>query len=382
MLMEQKRKIIKASTVPVSLNVFCRDQLRELSQHYEVVAVSSPGEELDEVARREGVKTVAVPMQRHIAPMSDLVSLMRLIACFRREKPWMVHSMTPKAGLLCMMAAWVARVPRRVHTFTGLVWPTQHGAKRLLLKTMDRLLCACATHIIPEGQGVKRDLENGRITSKPMRVLANGNVRGIDLDHYALTPQVKAEAERLRCADKLTFVFIGRLVADKGINELLGAFSRLQREYDNLALLLIGEADESLPQYAELVENNTSVVTTGWTREVPKYLSAVDVLVHPSYREGFSMVIQQAMALEIPVVTTDIPGPSEVIENNVTGVLAQPRDTDTLCEMMRWMIEHPEERFAMGKAGRSRCEKLFNRERMLRLTLDDREQILNSAYNE
>ena len=164
MLMGQKRKIIKASTVPVSLNVFCRDQLRELSQHYEVVAVSSPGEDLDEVARREGVRTVSVSMQRHIAPMSDLVSLMRLIACFRREKPWMVHSMTPKAGLLCMMAAWVARVPRRVHTFTGLVWPTQRGAKRLLLKTMDRLLCACATHIIPEGQGVKRDIENGRIT--------------------------------------------------------------------------------------------------------------------------------------------------------------------------------------------------------------------------
>jgi glycosyltransferase involved in cell wall biosynthesis len=236
--------------------------------------------------------------------MSDLVSLMRLIACFRREKPWMVHSMTPKAGLLCMMAAWVAREPRRVHTFTGLVWPTKRGAKRLLLKTMDRLLCACATHIIPEGQGVKRDIENGRITSKPMRVLANGNVRGIDLEHYSLSPQIKAEAERLRCADKLTFVFVGRLVADKGINELVEAFDIVSRNRNDVRLVLVGGQETKLDPLTDktlaTIEANENIVAVGQQSDVRPWLAAADVFVFPSYREGFPNVVIEAGTMGLP----------------------------------------------------------------------------------
>ncbi|MDE6129959.1 MAG: glycosyltransferase, partial [Muribaculaceae bacterium] len=161
-----KTKIIRTSTIPLSLDVFCRDLLRELRQDegYEVVAVSSPGEELERVASREGVRVHAVPMQRHISPLKDLVSLWKLIRVFRREKPQMVHSITPKAGLLSMMAAWLTRVPVRVHTFTGLVFPTATGLTQKILILTDRLTCACATHIVPEGEGVKRDLASYRIT--------------------------------------------------------------------------------------------------------------------------------------------------------------------------------------------------------------------------
>ena len=356
MLMGQKRKIIKASTVPVSLNVFCRDQLRELSQHYEVVAVSSPGEDLDEVARREGVRTVSVSMQRHIAPMSDLVSLMRLIACFRREKPWMVHSMTPKAGLLCMMAAWVARVPRRVHTFTGLVWPTQRGAKRLLLKTMDRLLCACATHIVPEGQGVKRDIENGRITSKPMRVLANGNVRGIDLEHYSLSPQIKAEAERLRCADKLTFVFVGRLVADKGINELVEAFDIVSRNRNDVRLVLVGGQETMLDPLADktlaTIEANENIVAVGQQSDVRPWLAAADVFVFPSYREGFPNVVIEAGAMGLPSIVTDINGSNEIVVVDQNGLIVPPRQVEPLVQAMTTLADDSKMRQAMASRAR------------------------------
>ena len=356
MLMGQKRKIIKASTVPVSLNVFCRDQLRELSQHYEVVAVSSPGEDLDEVARREGVRTVSVSMQRHIAPMSDLVSLMRLIACFRREKPWMVHSMTPKAGLLCMMAAWVARVPRRVHTFTGLVWPTQRGAKLLLLKTMDRLLCACATHIIPEGQGVKRDIENGRITSKPMRVLANGNVRGIDLEHYSLSPQIKAEAERLRCADKLTFVFVGRLVADKGINELVEAFDIVSRNRNDVRLVLVGGQETKLDplpdKTLDIIETNENIEAVGQQSDVRPWLAAADVFVFPSYREGFPNVVIEAGAMGLPAIVTDINGSNEIVIVDQNGLIVPPRQVEPLVQAMTVLADDGEMRQAMASRAR------------------------------
>ena len=144
-----KKRIIRATTVPMSLNHFCKGMLRELSEKYEVVALSSPGEELGIVAEREGVRTIAVPMERHISLVQDYKSLLKMVRVFRKEKPYMVHSMTPKAGLLCMVAGWLTRVPVRVHTFTGLVWPTSSGLKRKILKQTDKLTCACATHIIP-----------------------------------------------------------------------------------------------------------------------------------------------------------------------------------------------------------------------------------------
>ena len=181
--MDGKVKIIRASTVPESLDTFCRGLLSELQQEcgYEVVAVSSPGDRLDTLAAREGVRTVAVPMERHISPLKDLKSLWRLLRVFRRERPAMVHSMTPKAGLLSMMAAWICRVPVRLHTFTGLVFPTATGLTQKILVFTDRLTCACATHIVPEGEGVRNDLTSYRITAKPLKVLGHGNVRGIDL---------------------------------------------------------------------------------------------------------------------------------------------------------------------------------------------------------
>lgn len=178
-------KILRVTTVPVSLNTFCRGLLRELQEQdgYEVVAVSSPGDAMREIEEREGVRTVAVPMERHISPLKDLKSLFGLIRVFQKEKPTMVHSMTPKAGLLSMMAAWFCRVPVRVHTFTGLVFPTATGLTQRILILTDRITCACATHIVPEGEGVKNDLINYHITRKQLKVLGHGNVRGIDLDH-------------------------------------------------------------------------------------------------------------------------------------------------------------------------------------------------------
>ena len=212
-----RTKIIRTSTVSDSLSTFCKGLLRELCEKdgYDVVAVSSPGEQLREIAERESVRVVPVPMERRISPVKDLKSLWRLIRVFRREKPAMVHSMTPKAGLLSMLAAWVCRVPVRVHTFTGLVFPTATGLTQKILILTDRLTCACATHIVPEGEGVRNDLASYRITGKPLRVLGHGNVRGIDLAHYDRTPDVEARAAGIRKEGVFTFVFVGASYATK-----------------------------------------------------------------------------------------------------------------------------------------------------------------------
>ena len=215
-----KKKSIRISTIPLSLDVLLQGQLRMLSEHYEVVGVSSPGEELDKVAQREGIRTIAVPMERKISPFKDLVSLFRLIRLFHREKPWMVHSLTPKAGLLAMTAAWICRVPVRIHMFTGLVFPTTTGLKQKILMATDSITCACATNILPEGKGVKKDLEHFRITSKPLQIIGNGNINGIDLEFFDRTPEVLEQAEKYRKEEVVTFCFVGRIVRDKGMNEL------------------------------------------------------------------------------------------------------------------------------------------------------------------
>ena len=362
--MQKKKKIIRATTVPTSLETFCKDMLRELNQRYEIVAVSSPLPELEVVATREGVRTIAVKMERRISLKRDIVSLWQMYKVMRRERPWMVHSMTPKAGLMCMVAAWLARVPRRVHTFTGLVWPTATGLNRMILKTTDRILCACATHIIPEGNGVKNDLINGKITRKPMKVLANGNVRGIELDHYSRTAEVEEEAAKIRKEGVLTFVFIGRLVRDKGIHELVEAFVRLNKENPYTRLVLVGRTEAELDPLNEetqhIINTHDAIEAVGSQNDVRPWLAASDVLAFPSYREGFPNVVIEAGAMGVPSIVTNINGCNEIIIPGENGVIIPPRDADALYEAMKEMSENDEKRVYLTKNARESVASRFD----------------------
>lgn len=339
----KRKKIIRSSTVATSLETFCKGLLKELSEKYEVVAVSSPDDTLDLVGRREGVKTVGVPMERHIAPLSDLKSLWKMVGVMRRERPWLVHSMTPKAGLMSMIAGWLTGVPVRVHTYTGLVFPTATGITQRILILTDRILCRCATHIIPEGQGVKRDLERYRITRKPMRVLANGNVRGIDLSHYDRTPEVMAEARKIADPDKTTYVFVGRIVGDKGVNELVEAFTRLNAEHSDTRLILVGrqeaELDPVSPTTLEQIKSNASILAVGEQEDVRPWLAASDIGVLSSYREGFPNSVIESSAMGLPSIVTDINGANEIIIPRENGLIVPPRDADALYRAMKLLYD-------------------------------------------
>lgn len=365
-------KIIRTTTIPGSLNTFCHGLLRELKEQdgYEVVAVSSPGDAMREIEEREGVRSVAVPMERHISPFRDLKSLFGLIRVFRREKPTMVHSMTPKAGLLSMMAAWFCRVPVRVHTFTGLVFPTATGLTQKILILTDRITCACATHIVPEGEGVKNDLISYRITKKPLKVLGHGNIRGIDLAHYnPELPEVQAEVARIRKPGVFTFVFIGRLVRDKGINELVEAFERLNKEYPNTRLILVGrqepELDPLKPETIAKIDNNKNIEAVGQQSDVRPWLAASDAFVFPSYREGFPNVVIEAGAMCLPSIVTDINGSREIIIEGKNGTIIPPRDADALYMAMKSFLEYPDIRTKMATNARplvaSRYEQSYVR---------------------
>ena len=367
-----KTTIIRTSTIPASINTFCRGLLKELREEegYDVVAVSSPGEQLVEVAEREGVRTHAVEMERHIAPLKDLKSLWGLIKVFRKEKPVMVHSITPKAGLLSMIAAKVCGAPVRLHTFTGLVFPTATGLTQKILIMTDRITCACATHIVPEGEGVKSDLQRYRITRKPLRVLGHGNIRGIDLTHYdPALPDVKAAADKIRKKDVFTFVFIGRLVGDKGINELVEAFARLNKEYPATRLLLVGPEEQELdplkPATLDAVRSNTAIEAVGRQSDVRPWLAASNAFIFPSYREGFPNVVIEAGAMGLPSIVTDINGSREIIREGENGLIVPSKNSDALYSAMKRLLADDANRRRMADAARpliaSRYEQSFVR---------------------
>ena len=358
-----KPKIIRACTVPMSV-IFVTGMLPELQKQYEVVLLSSPGQELDEAEEKYGVRGVCVPMERHISFGRDIVSLCRLVYVFLREKPVMVHSMTPKAGLLCMIAAWLTRVPVRVHTFTGLVFPTATGFKRKILMLTDKLTCACATHIIPEGEGVKNDLLKNGITKKPMKVLGYGNVRGIDMVRFDRRPKVMDLTGKIRKDDVITFVFVGRIVREKGINELCQAMEMLSG-IAPVRLLLVGPYEDDLDpisqQSKDIIENNPSIEYLGskYGDELLACYAAADCFVFPSYREGFPNTVLEAGAMGLPSIVTDINGSREIIVQGENGVIIPPKDADALYNSMLDMIRNKPARDRMSANARKMIASRF-----------------------
>ena len=360
--MTDRKKIIRTATVPLSLDLFCRGLLRDLSSRYEIIALSSPQPELESIRKRERVRTISVPMARKIAPFSDLKSLFELIRVFRKERPDMVHSITPKAGLLSMMAAKWTRVPVRIHTFTGLIFPYEKGWKRRLLMTTDRLTASCATHVIPEGVGIRDDLIRFRITRKPLRVLGNGNVRGIDLSHYVRTEKLSRRAADLRNIynipdDGFAFVFVGRLDRDKGIDELVQAFRKLDKEYPNVHLFLVGaeepEGKSILDETKEIIAQDDHIhLSDGWQADVRPWYAAADALVHPSRREGFPNVVIEAGAMGLASIVTDINGSREIVKDGQNGTIVPAQDPEALYAAMKDFLEHPEKVQEMAAAAR------------------------------
>lgn len=391
-----KIKLLRTSTVPISLDYLLKGQLKFLNQHFEVVAVSGEDEHLRRVAEREQVRVVPLTMQRAIRPFHDLVALWRLYWLFRTERPQIVHSITPKAGLLSMLAAKMAGVPVRMHTFTGLIFPSRTGIMQRLLIQMDRLLCWAATHIYPEGNGVQHDLQYYKITSKPLQVLANGNVNGIDLEFFSCGQVSTEQKDQLQHElgiqpNDFVFVFVGRLVGDKGINELVEAFQKLEisnqkletsnqkleirnqkletrdREVEvslvsnpnplvpspqslipspesrNHKLLLVGPLEAELDPLADKtlqeIQNNPHIISVGFQKDVRPYFAIAQALVFPSYREGFPNVVMQAGAMGLPSIVSNINGCNEIIIEGENGTIIPVKNVAATVQAMQKIME-------------------------------------------
>lgn len=344
-----KTKLIRTSTVAMSLNFLLKGQLAFLNEYYNVVAVSGQDADFEEVAKRERVVTISIKMERNISPLKDFVSLVRLYVFFKKEKPDIIHSITPKAGLLTMLAGYLSGVPIRIHTFTGLIFPSKTGILQKILVLMDRLLCLCATHIYPEGEGVKKDLLNYRITNKPLKILANGNVNGIDTAHFSLEQisldRKKTLKQQLAIhSEDFVFIFVGRLVSDKGINELILAFSKITDP--KVKLLLVGPFEPKLDplneETTEEIEKNPKILSVGFQKDVRPYFAIANALVFPSYREGFPNVVMQAGAMGLPAIVSNINGCNEIIVEGENGIIIPPKDANSLHTAMLKFVQDRE----------------------------------------
>jgi glycosyltransferase involved in cell wall biosynthesis len=335
-----KKKLIRITTVPISLASLLEGQSKFMNQYYEVIGISSPGPLLVETEEKEGIRVISVEMTRKITPFKDLVALWKLYRLFRKEKPYIVHSHTPKAGTLGMAAAWMARVPNRLHTIAGLPLVEAGGMKRRILNLVEKITYACATKVYPNSKGLRNiALENKFAVADKLKVLANGSSNGIDTEFF--DPQkVSADTQKeLRKSidlkkEDIVFIYVGRLVTDKGINELIQAFVEFAGSYKNVKLLLVGShekhLDPLLPETESEIKTNPNILMVGWQKDVRPYLAISDCLVFPSYREGFPNVVMQAGAMGLYGIVSDINGCNEIILDGVNGSIIPSKSKEAV----------------------------------------------------
>ncbi len=352
------------TTIPLSF-IFFKGQIKRLKEIFYIELVSSPGKKLKEVSKEEGVNSFTIPMKRNIAPFDDLKSLFMIIKFLFKKKPDIIHGNTPKAAFLSLLSGWLLRIDKRIYYIHGLRYEGEKGFKKKLLKLMERFSCFFSTHIFAVSNGVKEKLIEDKITNKPIMVIGNGSINGVDLEYF------KKETNNLRDKyniekDNIIFGFVGRLVKDKGIKELVEAFIKLNNEFFNTTLLLVGDFDNGQDPLdsntLKLINENRNIIHVGFQKDVKQYYNIMDIFVFPSYREGFGISLIEAGAMNLPSIASNISGCNEIIINNYNGYLISPKDSDMLYDKMKNFILNPDIINKMAINARKNIEMKYDQE--------------------
>ncbi|MGC9316405.1 MAG: glycosyltransferase family 4 protein [Armatimonadota bacterium] len=341
------------------------------SRGWDVHVVAPPGEFLEKFAEREQVAVHEVEMFRSISPARDLHGLSALRRIFTDLQPLVVHSSTPKAGYLTMMAGWSTGVPVRIYHANGLRWWTLTGLQRLMVMQAEKVACRLADSVLCVSPSVRQAMiENGVCTAERARVLASGHGNGVDVEHR-FNPERLEPGSRARVRQHLGVPenavvagFLGRIVRDKGIEEIVEAWSLLREEVTDLYLLLVGDFDETdpvSPDTRRVVEEDPRIKLTGWVDEVVPLYGAMDFCLAPSYREGLPTIALEAGAMGLPLVTTDALGCIDAVEDGVTGLQVPVGAVESLREAILTYVEDPDLRLRHGRAARERvCDQFRN----------------------
>ena len=366
-----KPKFFVTTTIPLTY-IFFNGQPRLWEDRFDVCAVSSDPEILKQFAEEEGIRYKHIPMKREISLLADILSLFRWIWLLLKERPYIVHGNTPKASLLSMVAAWMTRRPVRIYMCHGLRYQGTEGKLRKLLMTMEKIACSCATNVISVSKGVADIMvADGLCKKEKMMVVGHGSAGGVDMEKFNPDKVERDIRKEMGIPeDAFVFAFVGRIVGDKGVNELVGAFNRINEKNQNTHLLLVGPnesvQDPISEKTAAIIDNNPSIHAMGMQQDVRPFLKASDAFVLPSYREGFGMVLIEAGAMGLPCITTNITGCNEIIIPGENGAIVEPRNEGALYEEMNKWLESPEVvREMAGKArklveDRYECHKVWN----------------------
>lgn len=346
-------KILRITTVPLSLQKLILGQLPYMrSKGLKPLMVSADGPEVQAVLEEQECEHVLVPMTRQVTPLQDLKSLWAFYRLCKKHQPEIIHSHTPKAGIVGMLGGMLAGVPVRLHTVAGLPLMEAKGIKRIILDAVEKLTYACATKIYPNSTVLKDFiLKGGFCGPEKVKVIGNGSSNGINTSFFSIEVLDLNKLQALRHelgieANNFVFVFIGRLVKDKGIRELVAAFKALQSRYRHAKLILVGPLEQHLdplpPETLQEIEQNGDILSVGFQNDVRPFLAVSHALAFPSYREGFPNVPMQAGCFELPSIVTDINGCNEIIVEGENGLIIPPKNTQKLQEAMARLIADEE----------------------------------------
>jgi glycosyltransferase involved in cell wall biosynthesis len=381
------KKLIRITTIPMALHVLLPGQMKFMSENgFEVIMISAGGENLDKVIENEKCRHIMVPMTRQITPWQDLKCLIQLIKIFRKEKPDIVHSHTPKAGLLGMVAAKISGIKIRIHTVAGLPLMEEIGLKYALLKQIEKITYSVANHVWPNSNSLYNFIKKNNLAGEyKLKVIGQGSTNGVSsrrfnkdtLDKNFLT--VIKEKINYDPAN-IYLLCIGRLVKHKGIVELVNVFSLLKKRYSCLKLILVGVFESSLDplpkKILKQIVDDPCIINMGWSDKAEFYMGLADYFVFPSYREGFPNVLLEAGAIRLPIICTNIPGNTDIIIHNETGLLFEKKNEEDMYQKLKYALDNPKQMLSMANKLQHYIRSCYEREMYWKILLEEYNKLI------
>jgi len=381
------KKLIRITTIPMALHVLLPGQMKFMSENgFKVIMISADGENLDKVIENEKCQHIIVPMTRKITPWQDLLCLFQLIKIFRKEKPDIVHSHTPKAGLLGMMAAKISGIKIRIHTVAGLPLMEESGLKYALLKQIEKITYSVANHVWPNSNSLYNFIKkNNFADAYKLKVIGQGSTNGVSITRFNKETLDKNFLTVIKGninydTASVYLLYIGRLVKHKGIVELVNVFSLLKKNYPHLKLILVGIFESSLDplpkKILKQIVDDPCIINVGWSDNAEYYMSLAHYFVFPSYREGFPNVLLEAGAIQLPVICSNIPGNTDIIIHNETGLLFEKKNEKDMYQKLKYALDNPKKMLSMANKLQHYIKFWYEREMYWKILLEEYNKLI------
>lgn len=381
------KKLIRITTIPMALHVLLPGQMKFMSENgFKVIMISADGENLDKVIENEKCQHIIVPMTRKITPWQDLLCLFQLIKIFRKEKPDIVHSHTPKAGLLGMMAAKISGIKIRIHTVAGLPLMEESGLKYALLKQIEKITYSVANHVWPNSNSLYNFIKKNNLADAyKLKVIGQGSTNGVSITRFNKETLDKNFLTVIKGninydTASVYLLYIGRLVKHKGIVELVNVFSLLKKNYPHLKLILVGIFESSLDllpkKILKQIVDDPCIINVGWSDNAEYYMSLAHYFVFPSYREGFPNVLLEAGAIQLPVICSNIPGNTDIIIHNETGLLFEKKNEKDMYQKLKYALDNPKKMLSMANKLQHYIKFWYEREMYWKILLEEYNKLI------